>query len=156
MTSGYSGALSAGSPVFQRPDGDAGTSYYYEAIQVTIPTSGTYVFTSDSTIDTMGYLYNSSFDPSKPLKNLIMEDDDSGDIPLQFRMRVYLQSGRTYVLVVTTHWDVSTGSFSVSAFGPSPLSLVSITPSTSQPIVTCKFIGISIFHCCTHCLLSFF
>ncbi|CAF1402924.1 unnamed protein product, partial [Adineta ricciae] len=136
VTSSYSSALSASSQVFHRPDGDDDAPYYFEAIQVVVPTSGTYFFTSNSVIDTIGYFYSSPFDPSNPLMNLIMEDDDSGDIPLQFRIRVYLESGRTYVLAVTTHWDSSTGSFSVSAFGPGPLNLVSITPSTSQPIAT--------------------
>ncbi|CAF1080015.1 unnamed protein product [Rotaria sordida] len=44
--------------------------------------------------------------------------------------------GQTYILVVTTHISSEIGSFSVSADGPGSVGLTSITPSTSQPIIT--------------------
>ena len=100
---------------------------------------GTYTFTSGSNIDTMGYFYNSPFDPSNPTANLITDDDDGGE-GQRFKIEVYLQAGQTYVLVVTTHEEFMTGSFSVSTFGPASVSIMSITPSTSQPILLCKWI----------------
>ncbi|CAF1956177.1 unnamed protein product [Rotaria magnacalcarata] len=136
VSSSYVGALSSTSPVFVRPEGDSDEFYYFQAIQVTVPMAGSYVFRSDSDIDTMGYFYDLSFDPSNPLTNLITDDDDSGHIDLQFRIQVYLQTGRTYILVVTTHSESEQGNFLVSAFGPAPVSLMSFTPSTSRPIVT--------------------
>ena len=138
MTSVYSGALSPSSLVFDRPDGNKDDSYCFQAIQITAVTPGTYVFTSSSTIDTMGYFYRTSFDPSNPLANLITDDDDSGD-SFQFRIQAYLRSASTYILVVTTHWGSVTGNFMITAIGPASVNLMSITPSTSRPIVTREF-----------------
>ncbi|CAF1226131.1 unnamed protein product [Rotaria sordida] len=136
VSSSYSSTLSANSPIFYRPYGASDAYYYFQAIQITVPTTGIYMFTSNSDIDTRAYFYETSFDPSDPLINLITDDDDSGDIDYQFRLDVNLQSGRTYILVVTTHGRYTTGSFSVLAVGPASVGLQSITPSTSRPITT--------------------
>jgi hypothetical protein len=151
VSSVYSSTLSISSQVFHRPNSDPDEYYYFEAIQVSVSTTGTYIFTSDSAINTMGFLYNSPFDPSNPLTNLITYDDNDGDMPLQFRIEAGLQGGQTYILVVTTHRDSITGSFSISAAGPASLSLMSITPSTSQPIITSKLlIKTSLWHSLLH------
>jgi hypothetical protein len=44
---------------------------------VTALATGTYTFTSDSSVDTYGCLYNDSIDPSNPTENLIKCDDDA-------------------------------------------------------------------------------
>ena len=98
-------------------------------------TSGTYSFTSVSSIDTYGYLYNSPVDPSNPSQNLITSDDDGGG-GTQFRVQSYLSSGSSYVLIVTTYSTNVFGSFAVRAFGPSSIDLTEFTPSTSRPIGT--------------------
>jgi hypothetical protein len=118
---------------FARPSGTA-RNYYYQAIEATTYTAGTYSFSSSSSIDTYGYLYESSFDPSHPSYNLVASDDDgAGD--RQFQISRYLQSGRKYILVVTTSSTGTIGSFSVRVIGPSSVSLVRITP-TSRSIRT--------------------
>jgi len=89
-------------------------------------------------IDTIGYFYNSPFDPSTPMINLITDNDDDGAVAFQFRIEVNLETGRTYILVVTTQSESVTGKFSVSAVGSTSVSLTSITASTSRPIVTRK------------------
>jgi hypothetical protein len=134
LISSYANSLSATSGMFQRVDGDPEYLYYFNAIQVTVQTTGTYTFTSDSALDTIGYIYDSSFDPSEPTVNLITDDDDGGENNYQFRIEVFLETGHTYILVVTTHAESETGSFSVSASGPGAADLVSITPTTSRPI----------------------
>ena len=136
--SSYSGALLTSSQIFYRPGGDTNSYYYFQAIEVTVSTAGRYIFMSTSIMDTVGYFYSSPFDPPNPLANLITEDDDDSDDFLQFRIEAELESGRTYVLVVTTHSGSATGIFSVSARGPASASLTSITASTSRPIVTRK------------------
>ncbi|CAF1083117.1 unnamed protein product [Rotaria sordida] len=133
-SSSYSSSLSSSSGVFQRVSGDPEYYYYYQAIQVTVSTSGTYTFTTDSDLDTMGFFYDTSFDPSIPTENLVTDDDDGGDIHSQFLIEAFLEAGHTYILVVTTHGDSQTGNFVVSAGGPDSVNLVSITPTTSQPI----------------------
>jgi hypothetical protein len=95
---------------------------------VTVYTSGTYTLTSISSVDTYGYFYPSSFNPSYPSQNLIMSDDD-GDGGNQFRMRVNLQYGQTYALVVTTTGNMVTGSFWIRAVGPGSVSMNSYLPS---------------------------
>ncbi|CAF1075071.1 unnamed protein product [Rotaria sordida] len=136
VSSSYAGTLSSSSPVFIQPYSFFDDYSYFQAIQVTISTAGMYTFTSDSNIDTVGYIYGTSFDPSNPLVNLITDDDDSGDSDYQFSIDVNLQSGRTYILVVTTHGEYVRGDYSISVTGPASVGLMSITPSTSRPIVT--------------------
>ena len=135
----YSNALLLSSPVFVRPDGDPQEDYYYEAIQVTIVTASFYTFTSNSSMDTFGYFYDTSFNPSDPEANLIIEDDDSG-FQLQFHIRAYLRPEHTYILVVTTHWESTTGRFSILASGPASINLVSNTEPTTLPTTIGKFL----------------
>jgi hypothetical protein len=106
-------------------------NYYFHAIQTTIYTAGIYIFSSSSSIDTFGYLYESSFNPSYPSDNMITYDNDgAGD--QQFQISRYLQSGRIYILVVTTYSSGTTGSFSIRATGPASLDLTAFTQATSE------------------------
>ncbi|CAF4389070.1 unnamed protein product, partial [Adineta steineri] len=70
------GRLSSSNPIFRRPRGDSGYYYYYQAIQVTVSTSGRYSFISTDAMDSFGCLYSDSVDPSYPSQNLITTDDD--------------------------------------------------------------------------------
>ena len=88
---------------------------------------------------TFGYFYDTSFNPSDPEANLIIEDDDSG-FQLQFHIRVYLRPEHTYILVVTTHWESTTGRFSILASGPASINLVSNTEPTTLPTTIGKFL----------------
>ncbi|CAF1591027.1 unnamed protein product [Rotaria magnacalcarata] len=135
VLSALSGGLSSAAGVFHRPDSHDEDAFYYQAIEVSVQTSGMYTLTSDSKLDTIGYFYHDSFDPSVPENNLITVDDDSGDISLQFGLEVYLQAGNKYILVVTTHETQETGDFSVLTNGPGPIELTSFTPSTIQPVL---------------------
>ena len=129
MESTYHGILSSSSPRFTRP-GDNTGYYYYKAIQVTISVSGTYNFTSSSSIDTCGYLYTGSFNSSYPLQNLITSDDDSGGNQ-QFHISHGLQSGYTYILVITTFATLETGNFLIRMAGPESVNPIPITTRTS-------------------------
>ncbi len=62
---------------------------------------------------------------------MIASDDDGGG-DRQFRISRYLQSGRTYILVVTTHSGGITGSFSITATGPASLDMTAFTRTTSE------------------------
>lgn len=131
------------SGLFQRVGGYSDEYYYYTAFQITVSTSGTYSFTTDSDLDTVGYLYDSSFDPSDPTANLITDDDDNGDIHLQFLVEAFLHAEHNYVLVVTTHGETQVGQFLVSATGPDFANVMSIIPVTSHPMTTRKFLTIT-------------
>ena len=133
----YSGTLSASSPLFIRPYGDAGY-YYFQAIQVTVFTNGAYIFTSYSSINIFGYLYDSRVDPSSPQENLIVYNyGGNGGRP--FRIEAILDSWRTYVLLVTTNYPMDIGSFWIRVSGPALIDMNSITLPTRRPIITSKW-----------------
>jgi hypothetical protein len=103
---------------------------YFQALQVTIASSGNYTFTSVSSMNTYGYLYNGSFDPSHPSQNLTMSNDDGG-FNRQFLLTVRLFCGMSYVLVVTTYDPMVTGNFSVTVSGPSSVDISVLKRSNS-------------------------
>ena len=80
-------------------------------------------------MDTYAYFYHDRIDPSNPSENLIASDH-TGAGDGQFRINVALQSGSIYVLVITTYYSYTTGSFSVIASGSAPVGLKSITPTS--------------------------
>jgi len=126
ITTSYSNALTVNSQNFSR-DGNAASFYYYQAIEVRVPTTGTYTFTTSSTIaDTYGYLYQGNFYPTYPSVNLITQDDD-GAGGRQFQITATLRSDITYVLVYTTYTQSATGSFNIAATGPGDVSFNPIT-----------------------------
>ena len=131
VSSTVNGSLTDGSAQFVRPYG-YGTGYYYHAYIITVSTAGTYSFTTDSSIDTYGLLYDGTFDPSNPASSLLISNDDGG-ISLQFKITTPLESSRTYTLIVTTHGSFVIGSYSLIASGPVQLSLVMFLPSTIRP-----------------------
>ena len=121
----YTGSLTTNSSVFARPSG-SGSRYYYQSLLVQVTSYSVYTFVSSGSLDTFGCLYSSSFDPARPSTNLIASDDDSNDNG-QFRIRATLQSGFTYILVVTTYREERTGRFIVTASG-----LYGLTMSPSE------------------------
>lgn len=127
-TSYVAGELSNLSPTFYRPNRTDGL-YYYQAFRVRGYTSGSYSFISNSSLDTYGYLYISSFDPANPNVNLIGSDDDSGG-QSQFRININLQYEVTYILIVTTFGPTLRGSFGVRVSGPNVLDLTPFTPGS--------------------------
>jgi hypothetical protein len=127
----YSSILWSASPTFVRPNGNSGRYYYYEAINVNTYTSGTYAFKSSSDIDTYGCLYQGSFNPLYPIRNMIACDDDSGG-DRQFQITSGLLNAQAYILVVTTYSASITGSYQVTAVGPATVYMSSVTPSTTS------------------------
>jgi hypothetical protein len=91
--------------------------YYYATVQVSVSTAGIFNLASKSKIDTYGYIYNNSFDPSYPALNLLLQDDEGGSNG-QFKLTYYLQPESRYILVTTTYYPNATGKFSISASGP--------------------------------------
>lgn len=131
ISSTYSNILSSSNPIFVRPKSNIANYYYYYAIQVTIYMDGTYIFSSNSSLDTYGCVYRSSFDAQSPSQNLIAFDDDGAGNG-QFQISLNLSSYGVYVLVVTTYSSSVTGNFSIKTVGPTPVSLTSITQVTSE------------------------
>jgi hypothetical protein len=104
--------------------GVSGT-YYYQAIEVRVATTGSYTFTSSGTIqDNHGYLYQGNFYPSYPQYNIVIENDDLSG--LNFGFTVTLRSDMTYILVVTTHGAQLIGSFTITTSDPANVSMTPI------------------------------
>ncbi len=116
----YSSELAANSQTYSPIS--CGMPHYYEAIQVNIVESGCYQFSSNSTIDTYGFIYENNFDPFNPTMNELAEDDD-GNNNNQFKLIISMQVNTTYVLIVTTHDPNVTGVYSVLVTGPNNVSL---------------------------------
>jgi hypothetical protein len=92
---------------------------------VTVNTAGTYTFTSSSTLDTYGYIYDTYFYSFDPSTNLMNQDDDTGGSG-QFKFSVFLEAGVPYTLVFTTFSGGQTGSFSILASGPNTVEFIPI------------------------------
>ena len=129
----YNGSLSSSSPRFIRSGQFPTVHSHCQVLRVTARVSGTYTFVSDSSIDTYGYFFNHSVDPSDPSLNRVASVDNSGGNG-QFLLRVNLTSGSSYVLIVTTFGGNITGSFSIRASGPSSVSLTALVPLADRAI----------------------
>ncbi|CAF4127007.1 unnamed protein product, partial [Adineta steineri] len=91
-------------------------SYYYrERYSVIVPVTDSYVFTSVSSIDTYGQFYSQT-NPSDTYYYVIAYDDDSGENK-QFKIQMYLQADIQYLLIVTTSYPHTIGSYTLVASG---------------------------------------
>lgn len=116
INSTYSSALTQLSNRFYRT---GNTNYfYYQAINITVRTTGNFTFRSDASFDAYGYLYITKFDSQKLSTNRLVEDDDSAGSQ-QFKLLYTLQSTMKYILVITTYSPAVKGSFRIIATGPS-------------------------------------
>ena len=79
-------------------------------------TSGLLNIASNSSLDTVGYIFNTTVDQIEDVSGAVMFDDDGGENG-QFLMIIYLQAMLNYTLVVTTFAIEEIGPFSVSASG---------------------------------------
>lgn len=95
--------------------------FYYEAIEMNVTTAGNYTILCNSTMDTYGYIYINSFNPSFRTRNILSSDDESGHNH-QFMFTILLQSLTKYILITTTFAEEVTGTFSIIAIGPGLLS----------------------------------
>ncbi len=117
----YASELTTDSQAYARTGCDE-SNYYYETIQVNVVTSGVYILSSNSSINTYGYIYRDHFNPINSSDNLLSEDDQHCENN-QFKLVIDIQSSTTYVLVVTTYSPKVTGPFSIFAYGPNNIIL---------------------------------
>ena len=111
----YSSNLTRDSPTYS-PHCRAAV-FYYDAVQLTVVTTGWYRLWSASSFEPSGYFYQDNFNPLNPFQNLLLKDHESCD-SIQFALRVYLESNTKYILAVTSFWPNTTGTFSIHVAGP--------------------------------------
>ena len=109
----FTGTLDANSPVFTRPNtmpqggtctpGQAGVPYQSFPFYLNMAGNNQFdvvTFTAPSA-DSFIALYQDSFDPTQPCKNLVAADDDNGAGFLS-QIVATLEANRTYIMVMTT------------------------------------------------------
>ena len=118
-----------------------GRHYYFEKFKVKISTNGYYTFSSDSLIDAYGCLYKDAFALETPRSNRLISDDDSGNNE-QFQFTICLHANKTYFLIFTTRFILTTGDYTLIVSGPSAFTLTKIISSdeseTSDYLVSGK------------------
>jgi hypothetical protein len=119
MQSIYSSGWTENSPKYSHTSCDTVDSVY-EIIQVNVMKSGCYIFDRNSSVTTYAYIYMNNFDPLSPLTNLLSRDNQAYQSD-QFKIKFYLQSNMTYLLVVAKTDLSATGSFSIIATGSDQL-----------------------------------
>jgi hypothetical protein len=116
-----------GRPRYNRPNAGfppslplstTGTDVPYRALKVRVATSGNYSFTitrQTSTYDPFTSLYSGSFNPTAPINNIIVANDDkvSGNTPTSGFDNIPLLADVDYFLVVTGFDNLDEGDFSV-------------------------------------------
>ncbi|UJR19005.1 hypothetical protein I4U23_022135 [Adineta vaga] len=126
VQSKYSTALTQSSAKFRHSLGDTQRSnYYYQAIRISVSMSSVYTISCNSTFDTIGYLYNNTFNVIYPSANLIIADDESGGNS-QFMFIIMLNSLLNYTLVVTTYEQNIIGSFTIVIVGAGVVNIVGL------------------------------
>lgn len=129
MQSQYSSALTNVSQTFCRTEFCLRPNHYYEAFFINVSRAAYYRISCDSSIDTYGYIYNNSFNPAAPSKNLIAyNDDDNGND--QFLLSLYINTVAKYILVVSTNAVRVMGKFSIMATGHGSVSFVLLDKSS--------------------------
>ncbi|CAF0762556.1 unnamed protein product [Adineta ricciae] len=99
------------------------SNYYYEAIRLTVFENDYYGSTGRGNVGTFGDVYIDKFEPINPFKNLLEQNYRSCDAHINSNIVSYLESGVTYVLVVTTFLPNLTGNFSILVTGPNNVTL---------------------------------
>ena len=106
----YSANISATSPTFIRPSTgtgmtDAQRTVNYHVFQYTATSGSYHEILSEQSYDGYLHLYETSFDPTDPSKNLIAQNDDSisfdEDTGGASRIRAFLALNTTYVIVTS-------------------------------------------------------
>ena len=111
----YSSVLNTNSATFSRYKHGASNDYY-EALRINVTVSGLYRIWSSSAMSTDVSLYENAFDPVDPSQNRIGRNFYScGDG--RYRLHASLQKNTTYILVVTTLYENTTGTFLILTEG---------------------------------------
>jgi len=118
-------------------------SYYYEVFEVTVALDGDYIFTSNSSIRTVGLLYKENFFPNLTSLNLYRGGISNGENG-QFQFTTYVQSNKRYILVATTNLPLTTGTYTLLVSGLARVNLLPINSTSIISTSTTTTIGESI------------
>jgi len=93
--------------------------HYYEALEINVNTPGFYMFSTESSLNAYGYLYEHQFNPYDSIDNSLAQSGDLCD-DNQLRIIAYLKFNITYTLIITTQYAYVNrqGPFSLFVEGP--------------------------------------
>lgn len=95
-----------------------GTAVAYDVVSFSVGTGGSYSFNLDSLVfDPFLTLYSGSFDPSNPLANALIADDDAGP-GSNSAFSFNLASGVSYFAVATGFGNSDFGAYTLTITGP--------------------------------------
>ena len=115
----YSSSLTTNSQFYSR---DCHGTFYYQAVEIYVVEGGNYTLYSESSFDPFGYIYEDKFIPYNPSINRVTRVLTRWGCT-KFKLFAYLQTKRTYILVVTTFHPNEVGPFSIVATGPNNVTL---------------------------------
>ena len=73
--------------------------HYFEAFEINVNTPGFYLFSTESSLNTIGYLYEHEFNPYDSIDTSLARNDDSC-FYAQLKLIVYLKLNITYTLII--------------------------------------------------------
>ena len=117
----YSSKLTPDSQKYSRT-GCSALEYFYEAIEINVSETSDYSISSNSIMDTYGFIYENNFDVFNLTKNLIETNDDNG-CDGQFKLTKQLRIETRYILIVTTFDPNRFETFSVVVIGSKNVSI---------------------------------
>lgn len=127
--------------IFVRPGGNNSDDYYYHAFLVGADATDTYQVTSSmyNSIDVYCCLYDGNFYPDSPTSNLLACDSYMmGGSQLLIEQILFAYSLRQYILVVTTYYPFTAGSYAVKINGSHDIGLGSFTPTMYYSTTTTR------------------
>jgi hypothetical protein len=160
----YSGDTSiSGTPTFNRPTAPGfegldnpstmlstrGTAVPYFSQGFTVSTTGIYDVIGTQNFDGLQFLYQTLFNPSAPLTNLVSASDSFPDVGNSGFDDLALTSGTSYFLVTTgfnnpNRRNPSAGSFTNTIVGPGEITLDS-SAAVPEPATVAGTIAIGVF-----------
>jgi hypothetical protein len=154
QTSSFSGTT-AGGPTWNRPIAGTppttlsglATDVPYQVTEFQVSASGLYNFlnlaTNPLNWDNYTFLYQGSFNPSAPLANVLIGNDDFPGIGQSGFNNVLLTAGQTYFFVTTGFDNSDFGAFSTSVTGPGLLLFpTQVIPEPATLGVFCGLVGV--------------
>jgi hypothetical protein len=115
------------------------TAVQYEAIGFTVSTAGIYTLTSTATVptgwDNYLFLYAGSFNPTGPLSNVMIGNDDFPIVGVS-GFGISLAPGTTYFAVTTGFANSKSGDYSLLVDGPGYISMTPMVTTTAATGIT--------------------
>jgi hypothetical protein len=114
----------------------------YNTYKITTNTAGDYSFLTTGVFDTFASLYSTSFDPTAPLTNALVANDDLMAPPFTTSGFVFTLAASTdYYFVTTGFGSADFGSFSSTIGGPGTISATPVVVGSPDPNNIFTFTG---------------